>query len=304
MSITSPNIYYSESFFSSQGEALYTGVPTAWLRLFACNLNCDGFFQKDPTDPTSYELPYKDFDPKTVNRLEDLPVWSKGCDSSYSWSKKYKHLTYQKSPKEVALEIMGRITNKYNPNGSFIHETSKQHIHMCFTGGEPLLPVNQRAVCNVLKAFEELGNLPKFITFETNGTQLLTQETKDCLDSLIWNRGGEVTFSVSPKLFTVSGEKATKAIRPDVLAQYNNYTHTGYLKFVVGTEQRQWDELDEVIKKFRDAGCIYDVWIMPLGSLEEQQQATAGEIANMALERGYNVAARVHCYLWGNKIGV
>ena len=39
-------------------------------------------------------------------------------------------------------------------------------------------------------------------------------------------------------------------------------------------------------------------------ALAEQQEAGAGEIAEKAFKRGYNVSARVHCYLWGNLIGV
>ena len=84
--------HYSEIFHSIQGEGNYTGVPTAWLRFFLCNLQCDGFMQKDPTDPSTYDLPYLDIDPKEYKAMEDLPVFDKGCDSSYSWSKKYKHL--------------------------------------------------------------------------------------------------------------------------------------------------------------------------------------------------------------------
>ena len=74
--------YYSEIFYSIQGEGHYTGVPTAWIRFFLCNLQCNGFGQKDPTNPETYELPYEDFDPMSVNRVEDLPVWKHGIDVS------------------------------------------------------------------------------------------------------------------------------------------------------------------------------------------------------------------------------
>ena len=65
--------YYSEIFHSIQGEGHYTGVPTAWIRFFLCNLQCNGFGQKDPTNPDTYELPFEDFDISTVKRVEDLP---------------------------------------------------------------------------------------------------------------------------------------------------------------------------------------------------------------------------------------
>ena len=79
-------VRYSEIFFSFQGEAELAGKPAVWLRFFGCNLNCHGFGQKNPTDPSTYVLPYESFDVSTVNHVNDLPVWKTGCDSSYSWS--------------------------------------------------------------------------------------------------------------------------------------------------------------------------------------------------------------------------
>ena len=103
--------YYSEIFHSIQGEGHYTGVPTAWIRFFLCNLQCNGFGQKDPTDPSTYELPYEDFDAMSVNRVEDLPVWKHGCDSSYTWAKKFKHLMGQETPEVLAaLEQLSKST--------------------------------------------------------------------------------------------------------------------------------------------------------------------------------------------------
>ena len=75
------------------------------------------------------------------------------------------------------------------------------------------------------------------------------------------------------------------------------------MKFVVGPEQDQWDELDEIVNMFRKAGIKYPVWIMPTGARLEEQEKDAGDVARMAFERGYNVAGRMHVYLFGNAIG-
>ena len=308
-------ITYSEMFHSLQGEGVLTGHNTAWLRLFNCNLDCAGFLQKDPTNPETYDLPYKDFDPTTVNRIEDLPVWSRGCDSSYSWAAKFKHLNHQDSADGIARKIMDMLATDTNPKGTFVHEKSGQETHMCFTGGEPLLPRNQRAIIAILEAFKLYkggpvaetpyylaSNTPKQITFETNGTQMLKQETVDYFA----NRGlfdSRILFSVSPKLFTVSGETNTKAIKTEVVKQYQDVSAFGQLKFVVGVEERQWEELERVIDLFREAGVKYPIWLMPVGALEEQQTDIAARVSDMALARGYNVSARVHTYIYGNKIG-
>jgi 7-carboxy-7-deazaguanine synthase len=292
--------YYSEIFYSIQGEGNYTGVPTAWIRFFLCNLQCDGFGQINPTDPSTYELPYDTFDVSTVKRVEELPVWNKGCDSSYTWAKKYKHLMGQATPSELADRVINILKNDSNPKGLFLHPVSGQHQHLCITGGEPLMPQSQQAFVGVYRELEKRDNLPASITFETNGTQALTKEFADLISSPI---STEIFFSVSPKLWTVSGEKREKAIRPEVVADYVAHSPNGQLKFVLGDRDEQWQEMEEVLKLFRDAGVHYPVWIMPVGAREEEQAATAGEVARRAFQRGYNVAARVHVHLFGNLIG-
>jgi 6-pyruvoyltetrahydropterin 2'-reductase len=291
--------YYSEIFYSIQGEGHYTGVPTAWIRFFLCNLQCDGFGQIDPTDPDSYELPYETFDVSTVKRVEDLPVWDKGCDSSYTWAKKYRHLMGQATVAELADRVTDIMRNDSNPEGLFLHPASAQHQHLCVTGGEPLMPLSQQAFVGTYRELERRGNLPRSITFETNGTQRLTEEFKELVSSI----DTEIFFSVSPKLWTVAGEHREKAIHPELVKEYRAVSGQGQLKFVLGNQDEQWTEMEEVLKLFRAEGIDYPVWIMPVGAREEEQAATAGEVARRAFQRGYNVAARVHVHLFGNLIG-
>ena len=291
--------YYSEIFHSIQGEGHYTGVPTAWLRFFLCNLQCNGFGQTNPTDPGTYELPFEEFDTSTVSRVEDLPVWDKGCDSSYTWSKKFKHLMRQKTAVELANQIVDTIKTDSNPTGLFLHPLSGQHQHLCFTGGEPLMKHAQEAVVGILKELKKQKNLPQSITFETNGTQELTDDFVRYMTAI----DPEIFFSISPKLWTVAGEKASKAIRPQNIVEYLSISPHGQLKFVMGNRDEQWTEMESVIKQFRDVGVNLPVWVMPVGAREEEQNATAGDVAKRAFQRGYNVAARVHVHLFGNAIG-
>ena len=291
--------YYSEIFHSIQGEGHYTGVPTAWLRFFLCNLQCNGFGQIDPTNPDTYELPFEDFDVDSVDRVEDLPVWDKGCDSSYTWAKKFKSLMGQETPSTLANKLVDIMKNDSNPEGLFLHPVTKQRQHLCFTGGEPLMITGQRAVIGIYEELKKQNNLPGSMTFETNGTQKLRPEFIDWVNSI----DTEVFFSVSPKLWTVAGEKPEKAIKPEVVAEYYNLSKAGQLKFVVGNEDKEWNEMESVIEQFKKAGVEYPIWVMPTGAREEEQTATAGGVAERAFKRGYNVAARVHVYLFGNAIG-
>jgi 6-pyruvoyltetrahydropterin 2'-reductase len=290
----SNNVYaYSEIFDSIQGEGEYTGYPTAWLRFYLCNLQCNGFSQDDPTDPSTYKLPYKDFDLIKINRLEELPVWEYGCDSSYSWSKKYKHLQHKKESRQIADGIRKSFTNQWN-DGKWGNR------HMCFTGGEPLMKHAQLCTMEVMQHFYDDGDFPKFVTYETNGTQMPRPE----FIKFYQEYPGECMISCSPKLFNVAGETKKRAIRPEVVAKYMEFADKGYLKFVLTPHQAAWDELDEAIEEFRAAGVDWPIWIMPSGATVEGQQIHDGDVAKMALDRGYNVAARVHTYLWGNLIGV
>lgn len=297
-------IAYSEIFHSIQGEGHYTGRPTAWLRFFLCNLQCDGFGQKDPTDPSTYVLPYKEIKVEDFKRLEDLPVWKYGCDSSYSWSAKFKHLQHKHTAAEICNRIRQSMYHPSNPEGKF-NKFDGTMQHMCFTGGEPLMKHAQLATIDIIDHFATEGDYPLFMTWETNGTQELTSEFTDYFAAY----PGEKFFSVSPKLFTTSGEKPEDAIKPEIVKTYENLSRDGQLKFVVNGTEESWNELELTVEKFREAGVTYPVWIMGVGATLEAQKGTeAGyigeaKIATEAFKRGYNYSSRVHVHIWGNTMG-
>ena len=296
---------YSEAFYSVQGEGRFVGVPSVFLRVFGCNFECAGFGQPRGELIATESMPYntdpradKDH-PEAYKSIDDLPVTLLGCDSSASWSKKYKHLQMTKSVDEVFDHITSLL-----PNGTFTGQHGED-IHLVITGGEPLLGW-QRVWPELLDMCRQIGLVN--VTFETNGTQPLTDEFIEFFKRY----DGELFFSVSPKLWTVAGEKAKRAIKPEVIAQYNNsfpildsnvYT-TGQLKFVVGPKEEQWEEMEQVISLLKEQGVNWPVWIMPVGATVEGQKLVDGDVAKMAYQRGYNVSARVHTYLWGNVVGV
>ena len=117
------NLQYSETFYSPQGEGAYVGIPSLWMRFFLCNLQCNGFGQDDPTNPDSWELPYEEIDISRIKVVEELPVFSKGCDSSYTWAKKYKHLITDRTVQEAVDELTALL-----PTGTFVHEKTGQNI--------------------------------------------------------------------------------------------------------------------------------------------------------------------------------
>ena len=292
------NLKYSETFYSAQGEGKYIGIPSLWLRFFMCNLQCNGFGQKDPTDPKTYDLPYETVDISNITRVEDLPVFEKGCDSSYTWSKRFKHLMTDRSVEETVDNLTALL-----PGGKFQHPKSKQWTHMVFTGGEPMLKKSQEGMIAILNEFNRRNNLPKNVTVETNGTQPITPELEKFIDEYFFTHGGDWFWSVSPKLWSTAGEKAKKAIVPEVVGSYAKAGRHGQLKFVVNGSEASWKEVEENVDRFRQAGCNFPVWIMGVGGTLEGLKVTEAMIADEAIQRGYNYTSRVHVHIYGNAIG-
>lgn len=297
------DIRYSEIFYSFQGEAEYAGTPAVWLRFFGCNLNCSGFGQKDPTDPSTYVLPYQTFDVNSVKRIEDLPIWTHGCDSSYSWSSRFKHLITPKSVSETCDAIEEKLRSEHNPEGKFLHPKTKQPTMMCFTGGEPMLW--QKQMIAVLEELYRRGNMPEVITIETNATRAVTDEFREFIGE---NWPVHFHFAMSPKLFNVSGEK--DVVNAARIIDYYDISSTSCVKFVVNGTQACWDELElalELIRQerqFRDAddGPLPDVWVMPVGATAEAHENIA-DLVIESMKRGYKVATRNQVYVFGNVIG-
>lgn len=302
---------YSEIFSSIQGEGQYTGVPTVWLRTWGCNLECKGFGQENLDDPNTWVIPADDFDTSTVEKLEDLPVWHTGCDSSYSWSKQFRNLAHKATPAIIVDRLTEKLTSQHNSQGTFKHPHTGQETHLAFTGGEPMM--QQPAMMDVLQEFHSRKNMPLKITVETNGTRPIKEELTEMIykmhlshefGGLLEDQRGipEWFWSISPKL-RASGEPWDKAIRPEVVAQYMEASCAGQLKFVVDGSDQTWYEVEKAVKEFRDAEVDLPVWVMPVGADLEMQNETAERVTLEAIARGYNVAARVHTYIFGNKIG-
>jgi 6-pyruvoyltetrahydropterin 2'-reductase len=290
-------IRISEMFYSFQGEALYAGKPSAWIRFFGCNLECNGFGQTDPTNPETYILPFNTFDVSKVSRVEDLPVWHHGCDSSYSWSAKYKHLVNDYTEQSVADKLIDMMKHDTNPEGKWVHPVTERDAQLCFTGGEPMMW--QKAMEAIVKELVDRDNAPKLITIETNATKPILP----IMEQMLQYSGIDFHFAMSPKLFTVSGEK--DAVKPEVIASYAAAGFSHVVKFVVNGTEACWAEVDDAVAKIKAASSVpIDFWTMPVGATKDQQEdKQVADISVEAMKRGFSVATRNHCYVFGNVIG-
>jgi organic radical activating enzyme len=278
-------IKVAELFYSIQGEGRYMGVPSVFLRTFGCNFKCSGFGM--PKGELSEE--YLNVDPAHYTEYGGLPLVSTGCDSYASWDPRFKHLSPLMDTVSIANAIVDTLPYK-----------EWRDEHLVITGGEPLLGW-QRAYPDLLNHTKMAGL--KEITFETNGTQKLTDEFKDYLvqwqmPNLEFNR--EVTFSVSAKL-SVSGETASEAIRPDIVCSYQELGHT-YLKFVIATEDDAEEAL-EAVDIYRAEGFEGNVYLMPVGGVESVYTLNNKRVAELAMKMGLRYSDRLQVPLFKNAWG-
>ena len=272
----------SELFYSIQGEGRYMGVPSVFLRVFGCNFKCDGFGmprgkltdERNKIQATDYKT-YK-----------DLPLVSSGCDSYASWDPRFKDFSPMLDTDSIVTKILDLL-----PTGYW------QDEHLVITGGEPLLGW-QRSYPDLLshKFMDHLNH----ITFETNGTQKLSDDFYKYLQSWLSNGDREITFSVSAKLPN-SGESWSDAIKPDVVCQYQELGYA-YLKLVVATEE-DIEDADKADREFRTQGFIGPTYLMPVGGVNSVYNLNTKNVALAAMKRGWRYSARLQCDLFKNEWG-
>ena len=277
-------------FYSIQGEGRYMGVPSVFLRTFGCNFKCAGFgMPRGELSKEADDIAYTHANIESFQKYEELPLVSTGCDSYASWHPAFKDL----SPMLTSDAIADRITE-------IIPHREWKDEHLVITGGEPLLGW-QRAYPDLLRHPKMAGL--KEITFETNGTQKLTEDFKEFL--IEWQMPNmefarEVTFSVSAKL-PCSGEKWEEAILPEVVCEYENFG-TAYLKFVIATEQ-DFADAECAIAAYRAAGFKGHVYLMPVGGVESVYALNNRTVADLAMKNGLRYSDRLQVPLFKNEWG-
>jgi 7-carboxy-7-deazaguanine synthase len=273
----------SEIFYSLQGEGRFMGVPSIFLRTFGCNFKCRGFGM--PAGELSVQADAIANNGIQYHSYDELPLVTTGCDSYAAIYPQFKHLSPAMSIDEIVDRMIALL-----PNGEW------GGVHLVITGGEPLLPGWQQIYPELLK-HPKLAEL-KNITFETNGTQELLNTFEDYLYQ---ERRYQTTFSISPKL-SVSGEPREKAIRPEIVTEYQFSGHGSYLKFVVASEDDVTEAL-EVMQLYKDKGFKGEIYLMPVGGVTEVYNLNNQRVAELALQHGLRYSDRLHLPLFGNNWG-
>lgn len=250
-----PALNIAEQFYSVQGEGATAGVPAYFVRLANCNLMCGGTQAK-------------------LVRHGQASWW---CDTEDVW-------------KRGTLQTYEQVTDAMYKAGQ-LERIADGLTHVVWTGGEPLLPNNQRDIKSFMQKFDAQyqGN-SAYHEVETNGTQFLDDFLYRELDQI--NCSPKLGNSGMPKKARIN-ERALERIR----THYNPW-----FKFVVGNEE----DIEEMERDYVVPLQLpsKQVILMPAMDKFDQAQERSAFVYEMAKKYGYRASLRGHIIAWDKKVGV
>lgn len=281
-----------------------------WVKLFGCNLQCQGFGQKNLGDSDTWDRPWKTINVTQYKHMSEAPLFRTGCDSIHSWNEKFEGLARNLTAQNICDEIQDALTSIHNTEGAFLHPGSLHEARLGFTGGEPMM--QQAAIRDILVELSARKNAPRYVLVETNGTIPVESETHDLInafymksefDGLVPDERGRPAWvwSVSPKIRT-SGEKPSDAVNFEVIEGYNRINDAGYLTFAIDGEDNTWYEIGLIIEKLRSMGIFWPVNVTTVGSWLEDIELLQRKVRKQAIERGYYFIPRTNAMISGDTI--
>lgn len=280
-----PILKVSEIFYSLQGEGLYVGTPSIFIRMFGCNFTCSSYGM--PKGETSKEA--DSVDPTKYEKYEQLPLVHTGCDSYASWHMKFKKF----SPKLTIEQVADRIAELLDGR------KFSRDLHLILTGGEPLLNW-QNTYPLLINELHKRGHIHQlYLTFETNGTQKLGVPLCTYISNpdYVWQN----TFAISSKLPS-SGHSFEEAIKPEVVKtyMYARESGTSFFKWVISHEDDvAFARLAQVA--YEAGGVPWPAYLMPAGGTIESYSKNALMVAELVKKlEHFRYSPRLQVYLWKN----
>lgn len=288
----------SSDFYSVQGEGISTGIPSYFVRLSHCNLQCgmsmkflNAIKKAGPEALDDGEIFKGDLE------LEGKASWT--CDSTSQWA-----IRGENQPFEFLI-------NNWKEQG--IYEDIKNgNIHIIWTGGEPTIKQHQESIVNFHKYWvnKEIVDgfalaaednydtakthltlpIKKYNEIETNGTIYIEEPLFKLLDQI----------NCSPKLAN-SGMTAKQRIVPEAIKRVMEHSNYQF-KFVISTE----DDVKEIFTDFIEPFNIplKNVVCMPglddVANFEERTRFVL-EMAKIYKFRGMT---RLHIAAWNKTLNV
>ena len=215
--ISLDKLMISSDFYSVQGEARSTGVPSYFIRLGLCNLTCGMSSRYLKALINAKELEDGEIF-KGDLELEGRASWT--CDSTSQWAWRGEDKDFQ------------YLIDQWKEQG--IYDDIKDGvIHLIWTGGEPTIKGHQVAIDNFFQYWISQDVINAYNEIETNGTIYI--------EDYLFKKLHQI--NCSPKL-TNSGMTEKQRIKPEAIKrimEHGNYQ----FKFVISTEE-------DVLELFRD----------------------------------------------------
>jgi len=189
------------------------------------------------------------------------------CDSMYAVKK------VDDTVKQLSLQDIAKQIHKFNC------------ADITFTGGEPLL--YEEELCEISRILQTLDPRCYYFHFETNG--LLLPKHSQCFDN--------VSYIVSPKLHALN-KKYLETLQ-EWFANTSKLRFVSSLKFVYENKE----SIVRIRMILSRLPLLHNpIYIMPEGNnlcVEKYK-----ECAEVCLEYGWNMSARLQNIIWGPKRGV
>jgi 7-carboxy-7-deazaguanine synthase len=286
MSKFDPNkLMISSDFYSVQGEGISTGIPSYFVRLAVCNLQC-GMSMKflNAIKKAGSEVLADGEIFKGDLELEGKASWT--CDSTSQWA-----IRGENQPFEFLI-------NNWKEQG--IYEDIKNgNIHIIWTGGEPTIKQHQESIVNFLNHWADIEDEyldydktlhSVFNEIETNGTIYIEDQLFSFLNQI----------NCSPKLAN-SGMTVKQRIVPEAIKRVMEHSNYQF-KFVISTE----DDVKEVFRDFIEPFNIplKNVVCMPgLDSQTDFHERTQF-VLEMSKKYKFRGLTRLHISAWDKTLNV
>lgn len=266
----------SSDFYSVQGEGISTGIPSYFVRLGLCNLQC-GMSPKHLAQ-VKKEQTLEDGE-ITVGDLEKEGKATWTCDSISQWAWRGVNRDFQ------------YLIDQWKEQGVY-DGVRNGNVRVIWTGGEPTMLKHQEAIVDFTKFWrEELGDVvAPYYEIETNGTVYINDDLFKLLDQI----------NCSPKLIN-SGQPENKRIVPNAIKRIMEHSNYQF-KFVVSTE----DDIKEMFRDFIEPFQIpqHRVVIMPGMDSQDQYHERTHFILEMAKKYTLRGMSRLHISAWDKTLNV
>jgi 7-carboxy-7-deazaguanine synthase len=269
----------SEHFYSVQGEGISSGVPSYFVRLTNCNLTCGATnqfvnqFKKEKVnyDPGTFKGELHQ-DGSATWTCDTIPVWAKGKDMEFT-----------------------ELLDAWKAQGiyDYIREGT---IHVIWTGGEPTLPMHQKAITEFTQFWDKkynggFENITKaFYEIETNGTCYIEDPLFQYINQI----------NCSAKLSN-SGMPQHKRIIPAAIKRIMEHPNYQF-KFVISNE----DDVKEIFSDYIIPFGIPLKNVVCMPGLDSQVcfHERTRFVLEMAIKYKFIGLTRLHVSAWDKTTGV